>query len=99
MPWDWYNLSQNINITWDTIDKPWNWEMLSCNRFENDPYFTSDYSYKKKMTKIFHDTIQEELIKTACHPKRVLNWMDEVNEPDCIYYGMTQADINNLFIN
>jgi hypothetical protein len=49
------------------------------------------------MTKILHDTIYEELIKTACHP-RVLNWMDEVNEPDCIYYGMKQADINKLFL-
>jgi hypothetical protein len=49
------------------------------------------------MTKQFHDTIQEELITKACHPRRVLNWMDEVNEPGCIYYGMTQADINNLF--
>jgi hypothetical protein len=45
------------------------------------------------MTKILH----EELIRTACHPKRVLNWMDEVNEPDCIYYGMTQVDIDKLY--
>jgi hypothetical protein len=50
------------------------------------------------MTKILHDTIQEELISTACHPRRVLNWMDEVNEPDCIYYGMTQTDIDNLIL-
>ena len=32
--------------------------------------------------------IHEVLIITAGNP------MDEVNEPDFIYYGMTQADIN-----
>jgi hypothetical protein len=50
------------------------------------------------MTLVLHDTIYEELILTACHPRRVLNWMDEVNESDCIYYGMTQKDINKLFL-
>ena len=49
------------------------------------------------MTKILHDTIHEELISKACHPRRVLNWMDEVNEPDNPYHGLTQVDINKLF--
>ena len=105
-PWDWSGLSCNPNITLSIIqsnpDKPWDWYNLALNKFENDPYFTSVHyftsnSYRKKMIKVFHDTIYEELITKACHPRRVLNWMDEVNEPDCIYYGMTQADINKLF--
>jgi hypothetical protein len=97
---DWWFISKNPNITFDIIqsnaDESWNWGYngLSNNKFENHPYFNT---YKKKMAKLFHDTIYEELISKACHPRRVLNWMDEVNEPDCIYYGMNQDDINNLF--
>jgi hypothetical protein len=66
------------------------------NSFNYDPYFQSEI-YKKNMTNVLHDTIHEELISKACHPKRVLNWMDDINEPNCIYYGMTQEDINKLF--
>ena len=106
--WNRWGISRNPNITFSIIqsnpDKPWDWYNLSLNKFENDPYFTSVHyftsnSYKKKITNVFHNTIHEELISKACHPIRVLNWMDEVNEPDCIYYGMTQADINKLFKN
>ena len=76
--------------------KKWVWECIAQNKFNNHHYFQSSL-YKKKMSKVLHDTIHEELIIKACHLRRVLNWMDEVNEPDCIYYGMTQADINKLF--
>ena len=30
--WNWYGLSANPNITWETVrDKPWNWDYLSKN--------------------------------------------------------------------
>jgi hypothetical protein len=50
------------------------------------------------MTKILHDTIHEELIKVACHPRRVLYWNEDVNDRDNPYYGLTQEDINNLYL-
>ena len=35
LPWDWYGLSSNPNITFDIIlthlDKPWNWNYISLN--------------------------------------------------------------------
>ena len=111
--WDWGYFSLNKNLTWDIIqscsatsssnpDKPWNWLSLSLNEFENDPYFKSEQYfisnvYRKIMTKRLHSTIQEELIKVACHPRRVLNWNEDVNDPNNPYYGMTQEDINYFF--
>jgi len=102
-PWNWSGISLNPNITFsiikNTINNPeiqWDWSKMSSNKFNYDTYFQSD-AYIKKMTKLLHDTIYEELIVTACHPRRVLNWNEDVNDTDNIYYGLTQEDINKLF--
>lgn len=44
-----------------------------------------------------HDTIQKELIKVACHTRRVINWNEDANNPDNPYYRLTQEDINYFF--
>ena len=85
-PWDLYYLTYNPNITWDIIkdnpDKDWDWNVISSKLFYYDPYFKSD-TYIKKMTKLMHDKIHEELISKSCHPTRIYNW----NEDYCDQFG------------
>lgn len=76
MPWRWDTLCRNPHIiTVDAIKNnpllPWKFYHISRNYFNYDHYFQLPY-YKKKMTKILHDTIHEELIATACRHRRVL---------------------------
>ena len=41
--WSWYGLSQNPNITWkiikNNLDKPWDWQYLSYNKFTSDKQY------------------------------------------------------------
>jgi hypothetical protein len=91
MQWDWENMPNNPNITWDIIkNDSWDWESLSRypnitwdieTNIETNIYYESS-TYKKQLVKEFLDNCWEELIKKACHPSRILNWNDDYLE-DC----------------
>ena len=58
-PWDWRGISSNPNITWEIIqasldasrgilDKYWNWECMSFNKFEKDKIIVTRNQKKAK---------------------------------------------------
>lgn len=67
-PWNWSGVSLNPNLTCSIVEENsdiyhlWNWTYISCNQFNHHPYFQSE-TYRRKMTKIFHDKIVKELLK------------------------------------
>ena len=54
MPWDWYGISRNPNITWgiirDNLEKPWNWKSIFSNTFQKEKELFFEDSYKEHLT-------------------------------------------------
>jgi hypothetical protein len=74
--WDWYYISQNPNLTWEFVDahpdKPWDWVMLSLNPMK--PYKIRVEEKKRSLERC--NSIKEELMASAWHPKRVERWLE-----------------------
>jgi hypothetical protein len=61
LPWDWYGLSQNSNLTMDFVianpDLPWNWYWISKNQFG----FHSQKLKKKLAIELIHNKMHDWL--------------------------------------
>jgi len=90
-PWRYSNISNNPNITCKIIrenpDKAWDWIQLSMNRFCNHPHFQSAL-YRQRVATERLRIYEEELIKVACHPRRMLQI--DAYDSDHPLFGLTQ---------
>ena len=75
--WQWKGLSQNPNITMDIVetnpDKPWDWFMLSYNKFTKEKEM---FKLRVKYQKFVQEHLFEELVKIYMHPTRIQNLLD-----------------------
>jgi hypothetical protein len=79
----WYHISDNPNISptiiFNNLGKPWDWYVISGNKFNHHEYFTSQY-HKKNLVKRFLDICWDELIAKSCHYARIFNWNEGIYE-------------------
>jgi hypothetical protein len=70
-------LSLNPNITWEiiqiNIDKPWNWVMLSSNKFTKDKEM---FMLRINHQKFVQENLFEEFVKAYMHPNRIEKLLD-----------------------
>ena len=70
-------LSINPNITWNIVemnlDKPWDWGMLSSNKFGKDK---KTFELKIKHQKFVQEHLFEKFVKAYMHPTRIQKLLD-----------------------
>ena len=96
--WNWQDISVNPNLTLEFIENNLDkiyFEYLSENLFSYDPFFQSSV-YRKRTANERCSIFKEELIKVACHPRRILNWDETTQEQDHPLYGLKQEDIDKM---